>query len=708
MEHPNSATAAHRDAAQRDAARRDASAAGADAPRRLNLGVLAHVDAGKTSLTEALLHAGGAIDRIGRVDAGTTQTDTLALERQRGITIRSAVAAFRVGDVAVNLVDTPGHPDFIAEVDRSLVVLDGAVLVLSAVEGVQAQTVVLYRALRRLGVPVAMFINKIDRRGAAPARVLDEIRYRLSPAVVPLGRVREPGTAKAEALPLDRDDPAVAEDMTAQLAAHDDELLEEWITERRPVGRRHLHTALGRLTRSGTVHPVVFGSARTGVGVGQLIETVVRLLPPPAGDPAAPLSAQIFKVERSSGGGRQCTVRMRAGVLRVRDRVPLGGGRSATVTDLQVYEPGGPVRRDRAVAGQIARVRGLDGARIGDCIGDWTGNRSGAWPEAATQSTPRVPDLAARTALPVPDHAAQTVPPVPDCTAESAQSAQSAPPEQSALPAPGFETRVVARDPARQGDLHRALTELADIDPLIAIRPDRGAVRISIYGEVQQQVLAQTLATEFGIDTDFRDTTVMCVERPSSTGSAVLRMGDPGHLHRFTLGVRVEPAAPGSGVELVIAAERSGLPLHVYATMDGFRAALSDHIAEPLSSGPHGWPVTDLRITVTDSGYPPAGPRAVDVRHTTEQVVREAVRRAGTTVCEPVDRFTVEIPADTLSAVLGLLARHGAVPDAPRTGDRLTVVTGTVRTAAVSTLRAALHGTTHGQGVLESALDHYA
>src|SRR5438874_10138786 len=121
--------------------------------RTLNLGILAHVDAGKTSLTERLLYAAGVIDEIGSVDDGNTQTDTLALERQRGITIKSAVASFAIGDVAVNLIDTPGHPDFIAEVERALRVLDGAVLVLSAVEGVQPQTRILMRALQRLRVP---------------------------------------------------------------------------------------------------------------------------------------------------------------------------------------------------------------------------------------------------------------------------------------------------------------------------------------------------------------------------------------------------------------------------------------------------------------------------------------------------------------------------------------------------------------------------
>src|SRR5437868_1397932 len=152
--------------------------------RTLNLGILAHVDAGKTTLTERLLYAAGVIEQIGSVDKGSTQTDTLALERQRGITIKSAVVSFVIDDVAVNLIDTPGHPDFIAEVERVLNVLDGAVLVISAVEGVQSQTTLLMRALQRLHVPTLIFVNKIDRRGASYDRVLEAISDRLTPAIV--------------------------------------------------------------------------------------------------------------------------------------------------------------------------------------------------------------------------------------------------------------------------------------------------------------------------------------------------------------------------------------------------------------------------------------------------------------------------------------------------------------------------------------------
>src|SRR5689334_4804763 len=164
----------------------------------LNLGILAHVDAGKTTLTERLLYAAGVIDTLGSVDKGTTQTDSLALEQQRGITIKSAVVSFAIDDVAVNLIDTPGHPDFIAEVERVLGVLDGVVLIVSAVEGVQSQTRLLTRALKRMGIPTLIFVNKVDRRGASFERVLDELRDKLRlTAAVPMGTVRGEGSHAA-------------------------------------------------------------------------------------------------------------------------------------------------------------------------------------------------------------------------------------------------------------------------------------------------------------------------------------------------------------------------------------------------------------------------------------------------------------------------------------------------------------------------------
>ena len=191
----------------------------------LNLGILAHVDAGKTSLTERLLFAAGIIDEVGSVDAGTAQTDSLDLERQRGITIKSAVVSFVVGDTTINLIDTPGHPDFIAEVERVLGVLDGAVLVVSAVEGVQPQTRVLMRTLQRLRIPTLLFVNKVDRRGADAGRVLADLAERLTPAVVAMGSVTGLGTRGCGFVPYGAADAAFTARLADLLADHDEALL---------------------------------------------------------------------------------------------------------------------------------------------------------------------------------------------------------------------------------------------------------------------------------------------------------------------------------------------------------------------------------------------------------------------------------------------------------------------------------------------------
>src|SRR5439155_6081299 len=218
----------------------------------------------------------GVIDAIGSVDDGTTQTDSLALEQQRGITIKSAVASFPIDDVTINLIDTPGHPDFIAEVERVLSVLDGVVLVIAAVEGVQAQTRVLMRTLQRLRIPTLLFVNKIDRRGARYDGVLREISERLTPAGVPMGTVGGLGTPDARFVP------GLAAAALDVLADHDDELLAAYVegsamshttagamSHATHSGMSHdtLRAALTTQTRQALVHPVHFGSAITGAGV---------------------------------------------------------------------------------------------------------------------------------------------------------------------------------------------------------------------------------------------------------------------------------------------------------------------------------------------------------------------------------------------------------------------------------------------------------
>src|SRR5688500_8372508 len=269
----------------------------------LNLGIQAHVDVCKTTLTERLLFAAGVIDEIGRVDDGSTQTDTLTLERQRGITIKSAVVSFPIDDVTVNLIDTPGHPDFIAEVERALAVLDGAVLVVSAVEGVQPQTTLLMRALQRLRVPTLLFVNKIDRTGADVERVLGAISERLTPAVVQMASMHGQGTRDARVEACGAGDPAFVARLGAVLADHDDELLAALVDETR-VTYSKLRTELARRTGEALVHPVFPGSALTGAGVEDVMAGIAELLPAAAGGPDGPVSGAVFKIDRGAAGER--------------------------------------------------------------------------------------------------------------------------------------------------------------------------------------------------------------------------------------------------------------------------------------------------------------------------------------------------------------------------------------------------------------------
>ncbi len=290
--------------------------------RTLNLGILAHVDTGKTTLTERLLYAAGVIDEIGSVDDGSTQTDSMALERQRGITIKSAVVSFVVNDVTVNLIDTPGHPDFIAEVERVLSVLDGAVLVVSAVEGVQAQTRILMRTLRRLRIPTLIFVNKIDRGGAQHAGVLQSISEKLHPSIIAMGTTRGMGTRSPEFLPYGAADTGFADRLAGLLADHDDALLAAYVDG--PVSYVELRTGLATQTKRSLAHPVFFGSAITGAGVDELIAGITQLLPAAEGNVDGGVAGTVFKVERGPAGEKIAYVRMFSGTVRVRDKLQFG------------------------------------------------------------------------------------------------------------------------------------------------------------------------------------------------------------------------------------------------------------------------------------------------------------------------------------------------------------------------------------------------
>jgi ribosomal protection tetracycline resistance protein len=528
--------------------------------------------------------------------------------------------------VTVNLIDTPGHPDFIAEVERVLSVLDGCVLVLSAVEGVQPQTRILMRALQRLEVPTLLFVNKIDRTGADPERVLDEIEQRLTPEVVPMGSAAGLGTRTASFAPFG---PA------------DDELAAR--------------------ARAGELHPVFFGSALTGAGVEEVMGGIPQLLPARESDGDGPLSARVFKIERGPDGDRIAYTRLFSGTVRVRDRFDAG-----KVTAVRVFADGATEQRDEVHAGEIARLWGLGEIQIGDWLGEPRGG--------------------------VEHHFAP----------------------------PTFESVVAPVDPADGQRLRVALNQLAEQDPLIDVRQDdtRGEISVSLYGEVQREVIESTLADEYGLAAEFHETTTICVERPTGTGEAVEILNTPTNPFHADLGLRVEPARPGSGVEFRVDAgiDPRDAPLYTFKTLDGFTKHMDEFVRIALEEGLHGWQVTDCVVTLTKIAYsladgPPSRrgpmPTTRDVKRLTPLVLMQALAQAGSVVCEPVFRIVAEVPAEAIGPVLATLGRLGAQAGTPAPQGELAVLESALPASRAQELRRQLPGLTGGEGVLDAEFAGY-
>ena len=626
--------------------------------RIANLGILAHVDAGKTSLTERLLYNAGVIGEVGSVDRGNTQTDSLALERQRGITIKSAVASFVVGDVTVNLIDTPGHPDFIAEVQRTLNVLDGAVLVVSAVEGVQAQTRILMRTLQRLHIPTIIFVNKVDRVGADPDRVLRDISAKLTPSIVAMNSVVAPGIRAAAIAGFEA--ATMTSRLLEQLAAHDDALLAAYV-EDAWVPDRRLHRELAHQTGRAFTHPVFFGSAITGAGVVELAAGLTELLPSGPGDPNGPVRGRAFKIERGPAGEKIAYVRLFSGTVRVRDQLRFGDGAEDKVSAIGAFDRGGAVRRSRLAAGEIGKVIGLGDIRVGDAIGD-------------------------------------------EATAGPAHH----------FPPPSLETVVVPDRPVARGALQAALVQLAEQDPLINLRQDdvRQELSVSLYGEVHKEVIQATLAEDYGVHVTFRATTTICIERPVGVGESVEFIGQEPNPFLATVGLRVEPAQVGSGVRFRLGVELGSMPL-------AFFKAVEQTVGEALQQGLNGWRVTDCTVTMTHAGYWPRqshahqgfdksmSSTAGDFRGLTPLVLMDALKQAGTSVYEPVHRFRLDVSDDALPIVLRGLGELRAVPRSSATLGSTGVVEGEIPAARVHELRQRLPTLTRGEGLLEAEFDHY-
>jgi len=445
------------------------------------------------------------------------------------------------------------------------------------------------------------------------------------------------------------------------LAEYDDTLLAAYVGDETTVSYRNLRNQLAAQAKQALVHPVFFGSAITGAGVDSVIAGITELLPASDGDHDGPVSGTVFKVERGPAGEKIAYVRMFSGTVRTRDRLRFGDAGDGKVTAISVFDRGSAVRRGSVTAGEIGQLWGLGEIRIGDPIGE----------PGQTQ-------------------------------------------DRHHFSPPTLETVVLPEHPGDKGALHLALTQLAEQDPLINLRQDgiRQEISVSLYGEVQKEVIQATLADDFGVDVTFQESSTICIERPIGTGAEVELIGKEPNPFLATVGLRVDPAPINSGVEFRLEVELGSMPF-------AFFKAVEETVKVTLRQGIHGWQVTDCVITMTHSGYyarqshahgtfdKSMSSTAGDFRNLTPLVLLSALKRADTRVYEPMHRFLLDIPEDTLGSVLPVLARLRAVPGTSPMRGSSYQLEGDIPAAHIHELQQQLPALTRGEGVLESTFDHY-
>ena len=456
----------------------------------INLGILAHVDAGKTTLTESLLYTSGAIAELGSVDEGTTRTDTMNLERQRGITIQTAVTSFQWEDVKVNIIDTPGHMDFLAEVYRSLSVLDGAVLLVSAKDGIQAQTRILFHALQIMKIPTIFFINKIDQEGIDLPMVYREMKAKLSSEIIVKQKVGQHPHINV----TDNDD---MEQWDAVIMGND-ELLEKYMSGK-PFKMSELEQEENRRFQNGTLFPVYHGSAKNNLGIRQLIEVIASKFYSSTPEGQSELCGQVFKIEYSEKRRRFVYVRIYSGTLHLRDVIRISEKEKIKITEMCVPSNGEIVPADHACPGEIV-ILADDTLKLNDILGNEKLLPHKTWIDN---------------------------------------------------PMPLLRTTVEPQKPEQREALLNALAEIADTDPLLHFDIDTVTheIMLSFLGNVQMEVICAILEEKYHVEAEIKEPTVIYMERPLRKAEYTIHIEVPPNPFWASVGLSIEPLPIGSGVQ---------------------------------------------------------------------------------------------------------------------------------------------------------------
>ena len=456
----------------------------------INIGILAHVDAGKTTLTESLLYTSGAILELGSVDKGTTRTDTMFLERQRGITIQAAVTSFNWNDYKINIVDTPGHTDFITEVYRSLSVLDGAILVISAKDGVQAQTRILFHALQKMNIPTIIFINKIDQYGINLNNIYQNIKEKLSNDIIVMQNVTlTPEISIKNIIDLDDWDPVISKN---------DKLLEKYIAGEK-LTIQELTYEEYRCVKKGSLFPIYHGSARNNIGTQQLIEAISNLFCSEMNENDSELCGRVFKIEYTDHKQRLVYLRLYSGTLHLRDTIVLSEKKKVKLTEIYIPSNGEMIQTKTVCSGDIFIIPN-NTLRLNDIIGNEKILPCNVWND-------------------------KTV--------------------------PILRTRIEPIKIEEREKLLDALTEIADTDPLLRYYVDTitHEIVISFLGTVQLEVICSLLIEKYHINIRIEDPTVIYLEKPLQKADYTIHIEVPPNPFWASIGLSITPLPIGSGIQ---------------------------------------------------------------------------------------------------------------------------------------------------------------
>ncbi|MBN1259432.1 MAG: elongation factor G [Anaerolineae bacterium] len=671
-----------------------------------NIGVIAHIDAGKTTTTERILFYTGRTHRIGNVDEGTTVTDWMVQERERGITITSAAVTCFWRDHQINIVDTPGHIDFTAEVQRSLRVLDGGVVVFDGTAGVEPQSETVWRQARAFRVPLIVFINKMDKLGADFAHAVATIKDRLESNPVPLHwpigaeagfrgvvdllqwraivwtdelgaspeEIEIPETVRADA-------EAAREAMLEAIVETDDALMEQYL-EGQELAVEDLRAALRRATIAGVMQPVLCGTSLRNKGVQPLLDAIVDLLPSPLDIPPvrgqtkkgveerpatleAPLAALIFKIATDPYAGRLAYFRVYSGVLRRGGVVhnATKGARERVTKLLRMYADHRE-EVEEVRAGDIGATVGLKQSFTGDTL--------------SAVHTPIV--------------------------LESIQ-----------FPEPVISVAVEPKTVADQDRLNEALQRLSEEDPTFWVRLDEstGQTIISGMGELHLEILVDRMLREFNVAANVGRQRVAYKETVTEIGAASVTFervlgGKP---QFASVALEVRPALGERGFSRALSDKDAVFEngLRVNALTPRYIEAVKSGVLESLDSGfLAGYPLVGLKVALVGAEDDPEISSEMAFKAASAQAFREAVESAKPVLLEPVMDLEVVAPAGFIGEVLGDLSARGASIQAmqPRPGG-IQAVRAYAPLAKMFGYATDLRSATQGRGTFTMEFHHY-